>query len=378
MKRVNLISAVNASNIRKDGASYYIKDLVHAVDGIVLNGRLYPGDELQKSVATLEGKPAPAGHPKDDQGRHISASNGKALASAYIGAHCTNSRYEGGRAMCDVVINEAQAKALPAGAEIIARLDAAILGTNTEPISVSSGLLLREIAANGESRGKKYRAIATDMNFDHVAFLLNEKPAGSPADGIGVFVNEAGEESEVETVKVNEIPTDEDTPKFIRWLTAIFANVKAQKSTSLSSSTDEVDIEPVEIKPATNGDDPVKEIIIEALNSAGVAVAGLDDAQLLAAYNSLQAKPIEAKLADVTAKLATLEANAAAAADAEVTALAAELAANSSLTVDDLKKLGADRLKEIKANTKAAPILPAQGGTTVEKLQAYSLNAEIK
>ena len=72
------------------------------------SGKYRPADELKRSAAQLDGKPAPAGHPKNSKGQHISATNGEALASAWIGAYCTNARHEGGRTVCDIKINSAQ------------------------------------------------------------------------------------------------------------------------------------------------------------------------------------------------------------------------------------------------------------------------------
>ena len=129
-KRIHILSAVNAANVSKSGATYTIKNVCGALDGIVMNGMLYPADQLADGVATLNGKPAPAGHPKDAEGRYISATNGDALLTAYVGAICRNARHEGGRTLVDVVVNEAQAKAHPDGAKLVERLDAAISGNN--------------------------------------------------------------------------------------------------------------------------------------------------------------------------------------------------------------------------------------------------------
>ncbi|MFD2753855.1 hypothetical protein [Comamonas terrae] len=93
-KRVHIVSAVNAANVSKTGNTYTIRDVCGAVDDIVMNRRLYPADQLAAGVKTLEGKPAPAGHPKNSKGQHISAANGEALATAWIGAYCTNDRHE--------------------------------------------------------------------------------------------------------------------------------------------------------------------------------------------------------------------------------------------------------------------------------------------
>jgi len=422
---VDIRLSVNAANVSKADGRYVIKDVVHAVDGIVLNQRLYTGNELSKSVAGLEGKPAPAGHPKDSKGRHISASNGEALAAAWIGAYCTNSRYEGGRALCDIVVNEAQAKAMPAGAEVLRRLDAAIDGTDVTPIAVSSGLLLREVTANGESRGKAYRAVATDMEFDHLAILLDETPAGTPEEGIGMFVNSAGEEGKVEVAHLDCAPEDKRFTGIKGWLLKLISNeadisfdqihsglyealpsgawirevyrahfiwsdgkdqlwrqgytVAEDGALALDGQVEAVK-RTVEYQPITNSNevDPVKEKILAALNAAGIAVAGLDENQLLSAYNSLVTKPVEDKLNAANSKVLEFETNATKAADQELTALATELAVNSTLTVEDLKKLGAERLKEFKANAQAAPVVVAPtGGTKESEFKGYSINAHL-
>lgn len=427
--RVNLVSAVNSRNVSKADGKYLIRDVVHALDGIVLNGRMYPGEELAKSVKGLNGKPAPAGHPKDSKGRHISATNGEALAAAWVGAYCTNSRYEGGRAMCDVVINEAQAKALPAGQEVISRLDAAIDGTNAEPIAVSSGLFLREVAANGESRGKKYRAIAADMEFDHLAILLNEKPAGTPEEGVGMFVNSEGNEEPVEVVNISDDPADlrsKDTG-FLAWIGKLLGlnqdemsfdeiqsgirkalpqnswpvevysrsvvwvdegnklwqqdyAISSEGTVSLLGNPQEVERK-VEYKPIGNTSevDAVKEQILAALNAAGISVEGLSDAQVLTAYNAMVSKPVAEKLAAANSELETLRAEKKAEAEKESRALAEKLAANSALTVDELMGLGVERLRALTANSAAAPVLPAKAAEKKDgEFTGYSLNAHLE
>lgn len=122
----------------------------------------------------------------------------------------------------------------------------------------------------------------------------------------------------------------------------------------------------------------MKEQILAALNAAGVQTTGLDDAALLAAYNSFVSKPHTERLSEVNAKLATFEQAARNAEAAELDALAAELATNSVLKPDDFKAMGLPRCKELKANAKAAPIVP--GGTAQpneDPFKSYSLNAVI-
>lgn len=406
-KRVHIRSQVNAANVSKAGTTYTIRDVCGAVDEIVMNGLLYPADQLAAGAPTLEGKPAPAGHPRDASGRAISALNGDALLSSYIGAVCRNARHVGGRTMVDVVVNEAQAKAHADGLKLLERLDAALDGTNAEPIHVSTGLMLEAVNAPGESRGRKYVAVATNLHYDHLAILLNERGAGTPDDGVGMFLNADGSEIPVEAVDLPAEAEDRRAEGWKAWLMRLIGNggaevsfdaitsglyatlgegawvqevfdryaiwrdrdgrlwqqdyaVSSDGSVAWSGTAREVRREVTYIEVNHRQEqDPVKELIINALRAAGIATDGKTDEQLLRDFEALKLQPLQTALTAANSKIAEHEAAARAAEEAEVATLATELATNSALTVDDLKKLGAARLRELKA--KAAPVTP--GGT---------------
>ena len=425
-KRVHLLSAVNASAVSYAGGTYTIKGVCGAVDDIVMNSMLYPADQLAVAANSLEGKPAPAGHPKDPQGRHISALNGEALLSSFCGAICRNASHEGGRTLVDVVVNEAQAKAHPDGAKLVDRLSAAVNGSNAEPIHVSTGLLSHQITANGESRGKKYSRIATNIQYDHLAILLHEKGAGTPDDGVGMFLNAEGQPEEIEVAEVNAQAEDRRFEGLTGWIKRLIGNtelsfgaIESALHTGLPEGAwlrevfdryaiwtdrdgrlwrDDYSISsegqpkwagaPIEVIRKVSYEaieknqeefDPMKEKIIAALNAAGIKTDGLDDVQLLSVYNSHVTKPVDDKLTEVNSKLAAIELAANKARDEEIATLAKELAVNTSLTEDDLKKLGVDRLREIKANTAAKPgaaqVAPADGGKDGDEFASYSINA---
>lgn len=422
--RVHILSAVNSSAVTKEGGTFTIRGVCGAIDELVMNGVLYPGQELAEGVASMEGKPAPAGHPKNAKGQHISALNGEALASAWIGSYCRNARHEGGRTLVDVVVNEAQAKAHPDGAKLVERLEAAVNGTQTDPIHVSTGLLCRMLEVNGESRGKKYSRVATGIQYDHLAILLNQRGAGTPEDGVGMFLNSEGTEEPVEVANLDAEPADaRERNRLTSWIKRLlgnselsFSDISTQLQKGLPDGCWLMEVydryavwcgrdnrlwrqdyetvegasvawagSPIEVarrvsyEPVTNlqeeEPDAVKEHIVAALNAAGIKTEGLDDAQLLSAYNALVNKPIADQLAAVNSKLAEREAAERAAEEAEVSKLAEQLAVNSSLTVDDLKKLGAARLRELSA--KAAPVVPGQAGAAQSQFTGYSINALI-
>lgn len=425
-KRVHILSAVNAANITKTGGRYTIRDVCGAVDDIVMNGMLYPADQLAAGVASLEGKPAPAGHPKNGAGQFISAMNGDALLTSYMGAVCRNARHEAGRTLVDIVVNEAQARAHEQGAKLVERLDAAIAATNAEPIHVSTGLLVDAVTANGESLGKKYSRVATNLRYDHLAVLLDERGAGTPEEGVGMWLNSAGTAEEVEQVTANTEPEDRRgesaLAKATAWLKRLVGNgtevsfdaitsalytqmpegawirdvfdryaiwsdrdgklfrqdysVSSEGSVAFSGSPAEVTRQ-VSYEPITNHeDDQVKETIIAALNAAGISgAAAMTDTQLLASFEALKAKPhtdalaaVNEKLVAANSKIAEHEATAQAAQNAERDTLATELAVNSSLTADDFKAMPLARLRELKA--KAAPVVV--GNTSVNKADEFA------
>lgn len=427
-RRIHILTAVNAGAVSKTGSTYTIAGVCGATDGIVMNGTLYPADQLASGAKTLEGKPAPAGHPKNAAGQYISALNGEALLSAYAGAVCRNARHEGGRTLVDVVINEAQAKASDAGAKLIERLDAALNGTSVEPIHVSTGLVAEMVAANGESRGKKYTRVATNIQYDHLAILLNERGAGTPDDGVGMWLNSAGEPEEIERAEFDPAPADRRFEGLTGWIRKLLGNsselsfdqirdglyralpenawilevfdryaiwsdrdnrmfrqsyaVDAEGSVAFAGDAVEV-TRSVKYEEVSNHQKAniVKETILAALNAAGIKTEGLSDAGLLDAYNQLQVKPVREQLTEVAGKLATIEANARAAEEAERTTLATELAVNSLLTVDDLKALPLARLRELKAaKPAAAGLLTGNAGAPKpgEEFAAYDLNAILK
>ena len=431
-KRVHILSAVNAANVSKDGSTYTIKDVVGAIDDIVMNSRLYPADQLKAAASTLEGKPAPAGHPKNSAGQAISALNGEALASAWIGSYVRNARHEAGRTIADVVVNEAQARAHPDGAKLIERLDAAIAGTNTDPIHVSTGLMMDPIIANGESRGKKYSSIVTNIRYDHLAILLNEQGAATPEQGVGMFLNSAGEAEQVEEVVINTEPEDKRNAGLLGWIKRLIGNesdmsfdqisdklykalpenswlrevyskyviyvteapgrdsayyrqdyaIDSAGSLSFLGSPVEV-TRRVEYKPVeTNSErtDAVKQQILAALNAAGIQTESMDDSALLSAYNALITKPQVEALSAANAKLAEMEAGAKAAEAAELEKLAGQMAVNSLLTVADLKALGLKRLQEINASAQgAAPVLTSNSATkTASEFAGYSINSHLE
>ena len=348
--RVNVLTVVNsASNITTetiDGKPHIVvRGITPVVDDIVMNRKLYPAAEIEKAYNTLERNPMPLGHPKVD-GKHVSARDVRAVNNYHVGAWLQNVSHKDGKVTGDMYVDRQYAESSDKGKRLVNRLDEMSAGTNSEPIHISTGLLYSGIAANGESKGKKYDEIATNMNFDHVAVLLDEPGAGTPGEGVGIFVNAEGDEQEIELANLadgadctREGPWNKTKFFFTNASNFSFDDIQRSISDKLREGRgkdsylwpesvwpdtfiyrDEAKYfkqkyliddggkavfvgEPVEVvrKPTeyeikTNGEnDPMKELIINALKAAGKPTDGKSDDELMDAYNQMAAEKAAAK-----------------------------------------------------------------------------------
>ncbi|QHJ82466.1 MAG: hypothetical protein [Caudoviricetes sp.] len=343
--RVNVLTVVNsASNITTetiDGDEHIIvRDIVPIVDDIVMNGGLYPAAEINKSYKSLEGKAMPFGHPKVD-GKHVSANNPRAINQFNVGAWSKNVRKDGDKVKMDMYVNKRVAMSSKHGPDVIAALEALRDGKSTDPIHVSTGLDTMRVNSSGTSRGKRHNWIATNQVFDHTAILLYEPGAGTPNEGVGIFVNSDGDEQQIEVANLADASdcTREgmlNKTKFFFTNASNFSFDDIQRA--ISDKLREGDIEdkwlwpetvwpdsfiyqdgsknlkqkyliddggkavfvgePVEVvrKPTeyeikTNGaENPMKDMIVNALKAKGKPTEGKTDAELFDAFNQMNAE----------------------------------------------------------------------------------------
>jgi len=384
--RVNILSAVNSAKISKSGDTYTIRDVVPIVDDIVMNSVAYPAAEVNKAYQSLNNTAAPAGHPRDSEGNFVSAADAVAMQQYWVGAAVTNARKDGEAVLVDITVNANQAAAMDAGKRLLERLDAAIAGNAGEPIHVSTGVFLRKKAAKGESKGKAYNAIASDMTFDHLAILLDEQGAGTPEEGVGMWLNQAGESEPVFAVNL-ETNSDELSFSAIAmklaealqdgaYVVDIFDKYfvyrlgdSFYKSDYYIDSENVVSLigDPQQVERKTEYDtihnreesSQMKDAIIAALNAAGISHEGRSDADVLAAYNALQRKELEQQVNTLTEKIVGMEANEKQRIEGEKRAIADKLATNSALTAEEWMVFPLEKLQEkLAANSgKAAPVV---------------------
>jgi len=343
--RVNVLTVVNsASNITTetiDGKPHIVvRGITPVVDDIVMNRKLYPAAEIEKAYNTLERNPMPLGHPKVD-GKHVSARDVRAVNEFHVGAWLQNVSHKDGKVTGDMYVNRQYAESSDKGKRLINRLDDMLSGANADPIHISTGLLYSGITANGESKGKKYNEIATNMMFDHVAVLLDEPGAGTPNEGVGIFVNSDGDEQQIEMANLADAYdcTREGMLNKTRFFFTNASNFSFDDiQRAISDKLREGDIEdkwlwpetvwpdsfiyqdgskhlkqkyliddggkavfvgePVEVvrKPTeyeikTNGaENPMKDMIVNALKAKGKPTEGKTDAELFDAFNQMNAE----------------------------------------------------------------------------------------
>jgi hypothetical protein len=402
-----------------DGVEHVIISSMTLPDNIVMNGGLYPAEEIEASFKTLERTLAPVEHPQDANGNFLSANDPVAIHNYYAGAFNENVRRENGRVAVDKVINVAEAMKTDRGKRLLDRVNELETSDDPRPIHTSVGVFLEVEETEGlqtNAAGQEYSWIARNMFFDHDAILLDSVGAAQPGQGVGMAVNSAGDQVEVQNALVT-IDTEDggemshseirealeaalnEPPLSGGWIVDIVGDrvIFESKEQFFSAQfiIDDrvakiVDIplpvtRDVTYQPKTNQTgDAMKDIMLKALADAGISVnADISDDELLAKYNELQAKQNETsddapQITDVIEqavanamkphgdRLEALEAKQNAESDAEHNAYA-ELVGNSDkfpgIDVEAAKGIPADTLKSMAANCGSAHGVPLHVNT---------------
>lgn len=201
--RVNIRTAVNAASIRREkrnGRDVVIVPSATLPDNIVMNDIKYPAEEIERSYMTLNRTPAPLGHPIVN-GKYVSASDPEGINVGWVGAWNENVRRDNGRVYLDKIIDVERASQSEGGRRVLDAIN------KREPIHTSTGLIC-DLEPAEDGAGCRY--IARNMQFDHDAILLDEDGAATPEQGVGIFVNSAGEAKEIEVINSAYQQADSD------------------------------------------------------------------------------------------------------------------------------------------------------------------------
>jgi len=316
--------AVKRMNI--DGVEHVVISSKTLPDDVVMNGGLYPGDEIAKGFKTLERTLAPVEHPTDTDGNFISAADPTAIHNFYAGAFNDNVRREDGRVMVDKVVNVQEAKKTDRGKRLLDRIAEIETNDQARPIHTSVGVFV-EVEETAETMqnnaGQEYTWIARNMIFGHDAILLDSVGAAQPHQGVGMAVNGDGAKFDVlqSLVTIDAEPVSEMSHNEIRealqsaiskppyngdWVADIFdgfviyeanetlfqAPYIIDGTTAKITGIPQPVVRDVSYVPKTNENkgDAMRDLMLKALADAGLSVnADITDADLLAKYNELQA-----------------------------------------------------------------------------------------
>lgn len=182
--RANIRTAVNSEMIQRetrDGRDVVVVKSATLPDDIIMNGILYPAEEIEASYKSLEGTPAPLGHPTVNN-MFVSAKSPLGLNIGYFGAFNANVQRTNGKVYIEKVIDIERANESKMGRRVMAALE------QGRPIHTSTGLTmnLRECNRSDLAEVEGY-----NMEFDHDAILLDEDGAATPEQGVGMLVNAA-------------------------------------------------------------------------------------------------------------------------------------------------------------------------------------------
>lgn len=200
---IQVINQVNTSKIRIErddrGDEIIIVPSYTMPDDIVMNGVLYPKEEIEASYRGLEGTPAPIGHPHDADGNYVSASSEIGVHGFMHGVFNGRVERHDGRIYVEKRVNVNVAARTEQGKRLVRILRDLMDGMTEDPIHTSTGVFIKPQKLpqlRVSDSGKEYQTIARGLIWDHDAILLDEDGAATPADGVGMLVNQ-GESTHV-------------------------------------------------------------------------------------------------------------------------------------------------------------------------------------
>ena len=345
---VQCSTKVEKAGIRRetvDGVEHFVVSSYTLPDDVVMNGGLYPAEEIEKSYKSLERTLAPIEHPHDGKGNFLSASDPQAIHNFHAGAFNVNVTRADGRVHIEKYINISEAEKTERGKKLLERINELETNENPRPIHTSTGVYLVPEQLDGpmvNAAGDEYTWIAREMVFDHDAILLNSVGAATPEKGVGMMVNAAGEdECPVHQIEIahsdpikNDIGTTAITEQLItdikdkiaaEWIniidlfeeSAIFETEQGFFTVPwrIDDETARIVGIPVRVDrvvtytPKINqSETDMKEMIINALKEAGVdGIDEMSDTQLFDEFQNLNTNAEDSAIADaVSAAVAPL------------------------------------------------------------------------
>ena len=194
--KVSIMSIItNKSRLENiSGRDFIVADGMAAHGDSAMNGVFYPASVISNKAKSLEGKPTPLSHPKRD-GMNVSADDFFSNGAYNIGGKVLVSEMSGQKNIVKIYVDKEFAERSEQGKKLVNRL------MNGEYVGLSTGLvpLSTREESGVDQFGMEYNQVIEDLEYDHLAFLLDEMPAGIAA-GTKVIINaETGESLDIIT-----------------------------------------------------------------------------------------------------------------------------------------------------------------------------------
>lgn len=189
--QVNVTTKVNNQSIRKEvynGREHWVLPSYTLPANVVMNGGLYPAEEIDAHYQGLDGTLAPLGHPQVN-GQFVSAFSPEGINQGHIGAWNRNAKKAGNRIYVEKWVDTVVANQSEQGRELLERVEAIQRGEDVPPIHTSVAVFLEELEANEQQKALGASWVAKIHSMDHDAILLHEVGAATPEQGVGLMVN---------------------------------------------------------------------------------------------------------------------------------------------------------------------------------------------
>lgn len=189
--QVNVTTKVNNQSIRKEvynGREHWVLPSYTLPANVVMNGGLYPSEEIDAHYQGLDGTLAPLGHPQVN-GQFVSAFSPEGINQGHIGAWNRNAKKAGNRVYVEKWVDTVVANQSEQGRELLERVEAIQRGEDVPPIHTSVAVFLEELEANEQQKSLGANWVAKIHSMDHDAILLHEVGAATPEQGVGLMVN---------------------------------------------------------------------------------------------------------------------------------------------------------------------------------------------
>lgn len=159
------------------GRDHLVVPVIMARADVVMNGNRVPIEELLPGA--WNGVPVTIGHP--EVGNGYSSANIPDVMNAWAIGQIFNSQLDGLILKGEAWIDVERCELLRPG--LVTHLEEGI------PMDVSTGYFSKKVPSSGVVNGRRYRALDTEINPDHLALLPDEIGACSWDDGCGVRAN---------------------------------------------------------------------------------------------------------------------------------------------------------------------------------------------